>query len=304
MNYLVVHRTHYRYAGTVTRCCNEAHLHPRETATQHCLAHRLEVEPEAATWGERIDFFGNPATDFTVDGPFEDLVVTATSRVDVIEGTPPPDGGPAWEEARDWIAADRTPTGLDARQYCFDSPLVRVEPDLHAYALGSFGAGRPLIDGVRDLAARIHAEFRYEPGFTTVSTPLADVLRHRRGVCQDFAHLAIACCRAVGLSARYVSGYLETEPPSGGQRLTGADASHAWASTFVPGWGWFDIDPTNDRVAGVSYVTTAWGRDYSDVSPLRGVVFGGGPTQSLEVSVDVVRLPPTGPPAPTRPSRR
>jgi transglutaminase-like putative cysteine protease len=221
-------------------------------------------------------------------------VVTSVSEVRVKSNDRLPPVGPTWEQARHMLADDRSRDMLDARQFCFDSPLVPPVDELVSYAAPSFGPGRHLVDTVSELAARIFDEFSYDPGFSTVSTPLAEVVRFRRGVCQDFAHLAIGCLRSLGLSARYVSGYLETTTPPGEDRLIGADASHAWASVFIPGWGWFDIDPTTDRVVGNSYVTVAWGRDYSDVSPLKGIVFGGGDTHSLEVSVDVARRHPVG----------
>jgi transglutaminase-like putative cysteine protease len=179
---------------------------------------------------------------------------------------------------------------LAAREFCFESPLVPLSVAIRAYAEPSFPAGRPLVDAVSDLIERIFENFVYDPGFTTVTTPIEEVLRFRRGVCQDFAHLAIGCLRSMGLAARYVSGYLETAPPPGGERAIGADASHAWLAVFVPGGGWLDVDPTNDQIVGTSYVTTAWGRDYSDVSPLKGIVFGGGNSHALDVSVDVTRL--------------
>jgi len=292
VTYQVVHRTRYRYNSPVSRCRNEAHLRPRETDRQQCLSNTVDVSPTPVSWTERTDFFGNPVIAFAVDGPFDELVITSTSEVAVEVREPLPAVGPAWEPARDALVADRSRHMLDARQYCFDSPLVPSSSAVATYAAPSFAPGRPLVDAVAELTARIFEDFAYDPGFTTVTTPLADVLVHRRGVCQDFAHLAIACLRSVGLSARYVSGYLETVPPPGEDRLIGADASHAWAAVFVPGWGWLDIDPTNDRVVGSSYVTIAWGRDYSDVSPLKGIVFGGGDAHTLEVSVDVNRLHP------------
>jgi transglutaminase-like putative cysteine protease len=178
---------------------------------------------------------------------------------------------------------------LAAREFCFESPLVPLSVDVRAYAEPSFRVGRPLVDAVAELIERIFEDFVYDPGFTTVTTPLEQVLGFRRGVCQDFAHLAIGCLRSMGLAARYVSGYLETAPPPGEERMIGADASHAWPSVFIPGWGWLDVDPTNDRIVGSTYVTTAWGRDYSDVSPLKGIVFGGGHSHTLDVSVDVAR---------------
>jgi transglutaminase-like putative cysteine protease len=178
------------------------------------------------------------------------------------------------------------PTLLSEYEFCFDSPLVRNHTVLQEYAAGIFTRKRPILDAVLELNHRIHTEFKYDPSATDVSTPLGQVMRERRGVCQDFAHVAIGVLRCIGLPARYVSGYLETIPPPGQARMVGADASHAWASAFVPGFGWFDFDPTNDVVPSERHITVAWGRDFSDVSPLKGVVLGGG-RHTLAVGVDV-----------------
>lgn len=276
MTYRIVHRTNYQYAAPVSRCRNQAHLRPRDTERQRCLASELVVEPTPTSWTERSDFFGNPVISFAVDGPFKELTVVSTSSVSVSGQEPLPTTGPAWEQARDRLADDLSPEMLDASEFRFESPLVPSSLDVRAYAEPSFTGGRPLVEAIADLTSRIYHDFAYDPGFTTVTTPLVEVLRFRRGVCQDFAHLAIGCLRSMGLAARYVSGYLETEPPPGEERLIGADASHAWPSAFVPGWGWLDVDPTNDQIVDSTYMTTAWGRDYSDVSPLKGIVFGGG----------------------------
>jgi len=294
--YRIVHRTNYRYNAPVSRCRNEAHLRPRDTARQHCLASDLVVEPTPTTWSERTDFFGNPVFSFVVDGPFNELTVTSTSAVSVSGGEPLPPTGPGWEQVRDSLAADLSTEMLSAREFCFESPLVPLSADVRSYAEPSFTPGRPVVDAIAELTERIFNDFVYDPGFTTVTTPLEEVLAFRRGVCQDFAHLAIGCFRSKGLAARYVSGYLETAAPEGGERRIGADASHAWPSVFVPGWGWLDVDPTNDKIVGSSYVTTAWGRDYSDVSPLKGIVFGGGDSHLLDVSVDVTRSSVVGHP--------
>ena len=290
--YRIVHRTSYRYNAPVSRCRNEAHLRPRDTDRQQCLSSELIVEPTPTSWTERTDFFGNPVVAFAVDGPFDQLSVVSTSSVSVSGREPLPATGPAWEQARDRLAADLSPEMLAAREFCFESPLVSTGRVVREYAEPSFVEGAPLVDAVTALTERIHADFVYDPGFTTVTTPVDEVLRHRRGVCQDFAHLAVGCVRSMGLAARYVSGYLETAPPPGEERLVGADASHAWLSVFVPGWGWLDLDPTNDKIVGPTYVTTAWGRDYADVSPLKGIVFGGGGSHSLDVAVDVRQVPP------------
>ncbi len=290
MRYRIVHRTRYHYSAPVARARNEAHLRPRDTDRQECLASEVVVEPTPTSWSDRSDFYGNPLASFVVDGPFEELTVTATSSVEVGETDQLPVAGPTWEDSRTMLAEDLRRPLLDVREFCFSSPLVTTSRVVRAYAEQSFPAGRPLVDSITELTRRIHEDFLYDPGFTTVTTPLEEVLVHRRGVCQDFAHLAVGCVRSMGLAARYVSGYLETAPAPGGDRLVGADASHAWPSVYVPGWGWLDVDPTNNEIVGPTYVTTAWGRDYADVSPLKGIVFGGGDSHTLDVAVDVSRV--------------
>jgi len=290
VRYRIEHRTRYLYSGPVSRCRNEAHLRPRDTDRQTCASSELVVHPAPTSWSDRSDFYGNPVASFVVDGPFTEMTVDAGSIVDVIDGDPLPATGPDWGEALDLLTNDLSPDMLDAREFCFESPLISTARVVREYAEPSFVAGAPLVEAVTALVERIHADFRYDPGFTTVTTPLDEVLQHRRGVCQDFAHLAVGCVRSMGLAARYVSGYLETAPPPGEERLVGADASHAWLSVYVPDWGWLDLDPTNDKIVGSTYVTTAWGRDYDDVSPLKGIVFGGGDFHNLQVTVDVARV--------------
>lgn len=287
--YRVTHRTTYEYEGPVEQAYNEAHLRPRDTACQRCREHRIEVVPEPSSWSGSLDQFANEVTCFVVQGRFDRLVVTATSEVMVQPAVHPP-AGPSWEAARRVLEADRLPASRDARRFRSPSRLVPSTPALADYAAASFVPNRPLVEAAVDLCGRIHRDFEYDPGFTSVTTPLAEVLAHRRGVCQDFAHLAVGCLRSIGLAARYVSGYIETVAPPGAPRLVGADASHAWASVFLPGWGWFDIDPTNDQVAVDRYITTAWGRDFWDVSPLRGSIEGGGRSHALDVAVDVELL--------------
>ena len=290
MRYRIEHRTKYLYSGPVSRCRNEAHLRPRDTGRQTCVSSELDVSPTPTSWSDRSDFYGNPVASFVVDGPFTEMTVDASSVVDVVDGDPLPATGPAWDEAVERLTNDLSPDMLDAREFCFESPLVSTARVVREYAEPSFVAGIPLVEAITTLVERIHADFRYDPGFTTVTTPLDEVLRHRRGVCQDFAHLAVGCVRSMGLAARYVSGYMETAPPPGVEHLVGADASHAWLSVYVPDWGWLDVDPTNDKIVGSTYVTTAWGRDYGDVSPLKGIVFGGGDFHNLDVTVDVARI--------------
>ncbi len=287
--YRVTHTTAYEYAAPVEQSYNEAHLRPRHTDTQRCTAHDLDIDPEPSTRFESVDPFGNSVVTFVVQGGFDRMSVTATSEV-VVSAAPTAPAGPPWESVRTLLEIDRQSSARDARRCRAPSRLVPTSNSLAEYAQGSFHPGRPLVEAVMDLTARIHREFVYEPGFTSISTPLLEVLAQRRGVCQDFAHLMIGCLRSLGLAARYVSGYIETLPPPGQERLVGADASHAWASVYLPGWGWVDVDPTNDQFVAESYITTAWGRDYWDVSPLRGSVEGGGGSHHLDVSVDVSRV--------------
>jgi len=291
MTFHIVHTTQYRYSGWVTLCHNEAHLRPRTDDRQRCSVHRLVVEPAPSLTQERSDYFGNVLVYFAVEEPHNELRVTATSTVEVRTGAKQADLGASivWESVGQRLRDDLRTDLIEARQFVLDSPLVVTSAALAAYAQPSFAPGRPLLDAVDDLNRRIHREFAYERDFTTVSTPLAELLELRRGVCQDFAHLAIGCLRSLGLPARYVSGYVESLPPPGQARLRGADASHAWFSVCDPDQGWVDFDPTNDQLVSAQHVTTAWGRDYSDVSPLKGVVFGGG-AHSLAVSVEIARV--------------
>jgi transglutaminase-like putative cysteine protease len=247
----------------------------------------LTISPPAHDRRERLDFFGNRTVYFAVLAPHTRLTVTATSLVRTAPPAEPAADTP-WEQVRDAV---RTDVDSDARQFVIDSPLVAASEQLAAFAAPSFPAGAPLVAAALDLIGRIHADFRYLPGATEVSTTTDEVLTSRTGVCQDFAHLAIGALRSLGLSARYVSGYLETRPPPGRERLVGTDESHAWISLFVPGTGWVDLDPTNDKIVDERYVTTAWGRDYTDVPPLKGVIFTEGDTHDLSVSVDVEPVP-------------
>jgi transglutaminase-like putative cysteine protease len=200
---------------------------------------------------------------------------------------PDPKSTPPWEDVRDRFALGQPPWWLEARQFGYPSPHVPIADELRNYAQPSFPAGRPWLVGVLQLTERIFKEFQYDPAATTVNTPVATVFKNRRGVCQDFAHLEIACLRSLGLPARYVSGYLLTAPPPGQPRLVGADASHAWLSAFCPEVGWIDFDPTNNQIPTTKHITLAWGRDYSDVCPIKGVLIGGG-QHRMRVAVDVV----------------
>jgi transglutaminase-like putative cysteine protease len=291
VTYRVVHRTEYRYESEVSSSYGELYVLPRDAPGQVCRSARVRIEPEPYDYRERTDFYGNRAAYFAVLEPHTRLTVTAESLVDVSrpDSIPPP-VDQAWETIRDLLRRDPGDDAFDARGFLLDSPKVAVTPAVTAYAAESFPAGRPLTEALTELTARIHADFAYAPGSTSVRTTLAELLEGRKGVCQDFAHLAVGCLRSVGLAARYVSGYLETRPPPGRPRLVGADVSHAWASVFVPDAGWVDVDPTNDRFVTDRYVTTACGRDYGDVSPLKGVIYTESKKHELHVSVDMSPL--------------
>jgi transglutaminase-like putative cysteine protease len=290
MIYKIVHRTTYKYKYPVSVGNHVACLKPR-TLQHHQLArNELRIQPFPATRTERVDYFGNLLCFFTVQEPHKELVVESRSEV-IIEGnaTPLPQQSIPWEEAARLLPNDHSSAGLEAYQFGFESPRIRLRPDFASYALQSFTPGRPMLDALLDLTARIHKDFRFDSKVTNVRTPPEEVFRRRRGVCQDFAHLQIACLRSLNIAARYVSGYLRTYPPTGQPRLVGADASHAWVSAYCPGIGWLDLDPTNNVVPSNGHVTLAWGRDYGDVSPLRGLILGGG-AHTLKVGVDMEPL--------------
>lgn len=288
MQYLVRHRTVYHYLQDVSYSCHLAHLIPRETAAQRVSSVALALTPAPAQRFRRQDYFGNISEWFAIDHPHRTLELVTESRVTV---SPRDDDAaaqaPEWETVRAMIEQARDPHACEAVQYVFNSPLTAFTGKLADYASESLTPGRSLLDGVAELTTRIHADFRYDTTVTDATTPVDRVFEIKAGVCQDLAHVGIACLRALGLAARYVSGYLLTEPPPGQPRLLGADASHAWFSVFVPPLGWVDFDPTNDVRPGEGHVTLAWGRDYADVAPLNGVVTGGG-DHVVEVGVDVV----------------
>jgi transglutaminase-like putative cysteine protease len=283
----VVHRTSYVYAEAVSTSHHLAHLAPRGGEGRHMFSHEVLITPPPSVTRERLDFFGNRTLYFSVREPHRSLDVVATSVVDIAPLRPPRlEASPAWNEIRDRLRTDRRRDLLDAFSFTFDSPYARSSAELRAYAAESFPEGRPLLSGVRDLTHRIYEDFEYDPASTDVTTSVEVVMRQRRGVCQDFAHLQIGCLRSLGLPVRYVSGYLVTHPPPGRPRLVGADASHAWISVFAPDIGWTDFDPTNDLLPSDEHVTVAHGRDFSDVTPVKGVILGGG-RHEVRVSVDV-----------------
>ena len=284
VTYEVVHTTRYSYSAAVSVSHHVARVKPRVHEGQECLRHELQIEPVPAVVRSHQDYFGNAVTFFIVEGAHKALTVRAISAVKVRRRSLPAFmHTPPWEEACDYDALP-----LDAIDCLFDSESIAVHDTIAGYAHPSFPPRRPLLEAVADLIHRIHADFTFDPQATTVATSLRDVVSMRRGVCQDFARLGIACLRSQGLAARYVSGYLETVPPPGEPRLAGVDASHAWLAIYCPGLGWVDVDPTNNMFPSTTHVTLAWGRDYADVSPVRGVILGGG-QHSLQVSVDVLR---------------
>lgn len=287
MIYRIVHRTTYRYKHPVSLGNHVACLTPRSSLHHQLTRNELRIHPLPAARTERRDYFGNNLCFFTVQEPHKELVVEARSEI-VMNGsaTPWPKQSPPWEEVVRSLPHDHSPAGLEAYQFGFESPRIRVRPEFASYALQSFTPSRPLPEALLDLNARIHTDFRFDSKVTNVRTPTEEVFRKRRGVCQDFAHLQIACLRSLNLAARYVSGYLRTYPPPGQARLVGADASHAWVSVYCPGVGWLELDPTNNLVPSDGHVTLAWGRDYGDISPLRGLILGGG-SHTLKVAVDL-----------------
>ena len=287
MIYNLSHSTKYQYASAVSLCHNLVHLRPRIAPRQTCHQSQMLVQPEPRALQNQFDYFGNPISLFTIQEPHRRLSITVKHRIEVTPSEPiRVQESPGWEAVRDALRTDRSPALLEACQFTFDSSFVPRNAELAAYAEPSFAPGRPLLEAALDLTARIHKDFRYDAKATTLSTPLHEVLEHRRGVCQDFAHLQIGCLRSIGLAARYVSGYLQTRAPAGRERLVGADASHAWVSVYCPQRGWFDFDPTNDMIPSERHITLAWGRDYEDISPVKGVILGGG-SHTMSIAVDV-----------------
>ena len=283
----ITHTTTYDYKTTVTVSHHLLRLAPRRLGRQWRLEHALNIEPLPAVTRFHTDYFGNEVMFATIEGAHRQLCVTSRNRVAVAPAfIPDPLETPAWESVRGLYRTDRSANSLDATEYTFASPLVPVGLEFEDFALASFAPDRPILEAVMSLTGSIFENFKFDPTATTVSTPLEQVLRERRGVCQDFAHLQIACLRSLGLPARYVSGYLETRPPPGQTKLVGADASHAWVAFYCPGIGWIDVDPTNNLLPSMQHITLGWGRDYGDISPVRGVLTGGD-DHNLSVGVDV-----------------
>jgi len=305
----VTHDTEYRYAARVESAQHQARLQPLATPRQKVLSFSLDIEPAPESVCTEIDAFGNARASFALNQPHDALLVRSRSTVRVsapvwslgARGAPPPaianpdaEHAMAWEAVRERLQFRAGQPYDAASEFVFASPHVACDPELAAYAAASFTPGRPLVQAAWDLMRRVHADFAYTPNSTDITTTALDALRLRKGVCQDFAHVMIGALRSLGLAARYVSGYLLTQPPPGQPRLIGADASHAWIDVYDPAWpedgGWLQLDPTNDRAPGDDYVMLSIGRDYADVTPLRGVIRGGGADQELKVGVTVEPL--------------
>lgn len=284
----VSHDTTYRYSTQVETAQHLATIRPLACEWQRIVSHVERIDPAPPYQTSRIDAFGNEVLYFSFDTPHDCLRLTSETTVQLSPrwNGLDPDATPAWETVAHAFQFRVGGAFHAESEFCFASPNIALGRELRAYALRSFAAGKPLVAGAVDLMRRIHAEFQYKPQATAFDTPALRAFELKRGVCQDFAQVMIGCLRSLGLPARYVSGYLRNEPPPGAPRLIGADASHAWVSVFCPGSGWVDLDPTNDVLADLDHVTLATGRDYSDVSLLRGMILGGG-EHAVEVAVSV-----------------
>jgi transglutaminase-like putative cysteine protease len=290
MNYHITHRTLYEYAAPVSVSHHVARLEPLNTATQSRGSFSLQIFPEPALRKARADYFGNQLCFFAIQEIHSKLEIITHSRVTVQpRNMAQNESALPWETVAEMFRDPVLPEVVEPYQFVFDSPQIRASRELADYALESFGKDTPLLAGARDLTRRIFEDFKFDPKATTVATPLEEVWEKRRGVCQDFAHLGIACLRSLGLPARYVSGYLRTHAPEGRPRLVGADASHAWFRVFCPGTGWVDFDPTNNVQPAEEHIIVAYGRDYGDVSPVAGILTGGG-EHEVRVSVDVAEI--------------
>jgi transglutaminase-like putative cysteine protease len=285
--YHIEHRTTYTYDSDVTGSYGLVHLRPRDLDWQTCVAHEISIEPEPADLFRHVDLYGNTKSYFHVVQPHTRLVVTSTSVVSVevneldVAALRVP-----WEQTLPAWQGDN-PETWEATDFMFPSPYVEVPGSIRDYAHRSFPAGRPIGEAAVELMHRIHSDFTYKSGSTTLSTKVSDLLEKRTGVCQDFAHFMVACLRSLGLPGRYVSGYLATRPAPGKPRQAQDAASHAWVGCWIPGAGWLYLDPTNDRIIDDAHTTVAWGRDYGDVPPVKGVIFTEAKKSTMEVSVDM-----------------
>ncbi len=291
MKYKISHTTRYQYGDAASLSHNELLVTPRNTKAQNCIDNRVTLVPTPAATSRRKDYFGNTVIAATIEAPHNMLEISAVSEVSLSSiAIISPDQTPPWEQVKDALWQHPAPDDLDAFQFVFPSPMVPVNERFASWSRDLFLPGTPILKAALGLTQKIFTGFKYDPQATTTTTPVEAAFDIKRGVCQDFAHIEIACLRSMGLSARYVSGYLHTMPLPGKEKLVGADASHAWLSIYIPGMGWVDLDPTNNVIPKDQHLTLAWGRDYSDVTPVKGTVLGGGQHQ-LSVAVDVTEIP-------------
>lgn len=289
MPYRLRHRTAYEYETDVSVAHHLLRLTPPTNRRQHCREHELRFDPQPKCLQRYTDYYGNATLFLTMEGVHRGWQITAQSLVELEPFAPPqPRDTPPWESVPALLESGQAPDYGPAAEFRFSSPLIHCRAEYADYARVSFAPDRPILEAAIDLTRRIHADFQFDPKATHVATPIEQAFRERRGVCQDFAQIQIACLRSLGIPARYVSGYLETQPPPGQPKLAGADASHAWVSVYCPGPGWIDLDPTNNCLPADRHIVVAYGRDFSDVSPVRGVIVGGG-HHTLHVAVDVTR---------------
>ena len=291
MYHKVVHKTDYIYEDPVSLCHNIVRLTPRSTNKQFCKKSVVTIDPEPDVLIEYEDFYGNRLVYFTIEKEHTKLSVHVVSEIEKL--SPGNDQQPkynriSWEEVCR-LTSTLTPELIDVKQFIATTAMTEADDAIAAYAALSFPSGRSLFEASKNLMNRIYTDFKFQSGFTTISTPLSLVMKERKGVCQDFAHLAIACLRSMGLPAKYISGYIETLPPPGVEKLVGVDASHAWFSVYIPNSGWVDFDPTNNLLPTDQHITIGWGRDYADITPLKGVIMSSG-KHELKVSVDVRRM--------------
>jgi transglutaminase-like putative cysteine protease len=298
--YRVTHRTVYAYQAEMFDGYSVVNLLARSTPTQQVVSSELTTDPDVDARADRTDVFGNRVVQLGIHRPHRQLIVDVATEV-VISSAMLPPSDRSWERAAAETQGLRGRLSLEVSPFLAASRFVPIRRDDAANAAdvrsaltwafaSEFIPGRPIVDVIRGVCSAIFNGYRFDPTSTTVSTPLSDVVQQRAGVCQDFAHLAVGAFRSYGLAARYVSGYIETDPPPGEVKTIGADASHAWCSVWIPEHGWVDFDPTNDVVGPDRHVTVGWGRDYADVAPIRGVVIGPTSDQTLTVAVDVTRL--------------